>query len=160
MGALEHVLGRFIDAKRVDMDKRDYTEAVIEVGLAVLEEFDGDGGEVGDYPNRDTWLRFNYSRDDLIALVGDMDRSDVGKFVIEQMGDSESGLGEEDEIGTQWASVNAIIGFDYSSAALTLRFRQDIGGGPVDCTCWVRYAEGDGDDMQAIAAFLESTPGA
>ena len=67
--ALEYVLCRFIDIKRDAMLKSELSDAMVEAGLAVLEEFEDSEIESGTYPNRDIWFRFQYSHDDLVDLL-------------------------------------------------------------------------------------------
>jgi hypothetical protein len=153
--ALEHVLCRFINIKRDAMAESELSEAIYETGIAILEEVDGEEPAADTYPNRDIWLRFQFSRDDLIELVEDKSAAaDFDQFKIEYSGDAEWGDAEEIDEGGRWVTVKSYIVFDYSSAALTVRFARSLLGGPIDCLCWVTYAEGDGDDVKRVAAVM------
>jgi hypothetical protein len=152
--ALEHVLCSFIDAKRDKMQESDLSNAIYEVGIALLEETDDQEAEKGSYPNRDIWLRFEHDLNDLLCLSTDAVKSkdEINQFKIEMVEGGEWGDDEEDDaIPGRWASVKSYITFAYSSAALTLRFSRSMLGGQVDCTCWVQYAEGDGEDVKMAA---------
>ncbi len=153
--ALEYVLCHFINLKRDAMVKSAISDALVDVGLALLEQSDGATEIDGAYPNLDTWLRFNFSHADFVSRASDKAlAAEYPRFEILQLDDSEWGVDDAGGIGSQWVCVKAPIVFDYSSAALTLRFTQDVIDQSVDCLCWVTYAEGDGDDVSAIAAAL------
>jgi hypothetical protein len=152
---LEKILVTFIDQKRAEMSKCSYVEALVEVADSALRELDGLPEPAAGWPNMETWLRFNYSRDDLLALAKKGAASDVGAFYIEQSGDSQGGVEEQEDGGRDWFTLETVVSFDWSTAALTLRFSPDADSGVIDCLCWVRYAEGDGDDVRRAAELLK-----
>jgi hypothetical protein len=152
---LEKILVTFIDLKRADMSKCSYVDALVEVADSALRELDALPEPAAGWPNRDTWLRFNYSRDDLLDLSETATGSEVGAFCIEQIGDSQGGVEEQEDGGRDWFTIETVVSFDWSSAALTLRFSPDTDSDVIDCLCWVRYAEGDGEDIKRIAELLK-----
>jgi hypothetical protein len=159
--ALEYMLRRFIDLKRDQMLESELSEAIFEVGMALLEEVDDQEARPGTWPNRDIWLRFEFDLDDLtsMAAVAAKAGEDIDQFRIEMVEDCEWGDDEdEDAIASRWVSLKSCIIFSYTSAALTLRFSRSLLGGPVDCTCWVSYAEGDGDDLKMAARAMGWKP--
>jgi hypothetical protein len=153
--ALEQILLTFIDLKRTDVSTCSYADALVEVADSALRELDSLPEPAAGWPSRDTWLRFEYSRDDLLALVDGGSESDIGAVCIEQMDDSQGGVEEEEDGGRDWFSLETVVSFDWSTAALTLRFSPDPENDLVDCLCWIRYAEGDGEDVKQVAALLK-----
>jgi len=180
--ALEFVLGHVIDAKRDAMAASSVSEAVFESALVLIDGMDDKQAAPGAYPHFDIWMRFAVSHDDYLAQVADKDAAgDVVRFEIEQLEDAEHGIvgdtGDDDEdaagtpVGTpvepqpdcgedgDWrVFIKSVLMFHYSAASLALQFTQGPLGGPIKCTCWVCYAEGDGDDLVMAAGHLGYRP--
>ncbi len=169
--ALEYVLTHFINAKRDAMAEASVSEAVFESSLVMIEELDGKEATHGTYPDYDVWMRFAFSHYDYLARATDRSAAgEVPRFEIEQAEAAEHGIvgeGEDDdgtdddaaepergEEGDWWVFVRSYLALHYSGAALALRFTQGPLGGPVYCTCWICYAEGDGADLGAAARGL------
>ena len=149
--ALERVLGHFIDVKRGAMAESDVYLAVAEGNLGVLDEFEGREAADDASPNRDIWLRFRASRDDLVAAARDPEAAaGLGRFEISQADDSSSGV-EDDRL---WIAIDVHLMLDWTNAAMILRFLPDDASGAIACQCWVHMAEGDGKDLEAAAALL------
>ncbi len=158
-GALEYVLCRFIDMKRDAMSTSVLSDATIEDIFAAVDAYDGKIPDQGVYPNRDIWMGFDYSRDDLIAMAADPGSiADLGKFQIQQSGDAESGTGEDSDDGGHWVLIKTLMVLNYTAATLSLRFSQGALPDAIFCTCWVNYAEGDGGDLKTVAALLGLAP--
>lgn len=152
--ALEYVLGLLIDAKRNAMANASMDDAIIESGFAILDEADGTA-EGRPYPNRDIWLRFKVTAEGFPALV-----DAPVPLIVDPMDDAVWGQDSTEGDGTNWVTVRSALTASYSSAAITFRFTQAPEGGPIACTCFVTYAEGDGEDIRDLAAHLGFGDGA
>ena len=151
---LENVLGVFIDRKRDELATSDFMAALYQSGLLVL---DGAEDKYPDLEGEDRekfrdyliWQGFDYSLDDLSQSA-----RAIEKFAIERAGDDSCDLGYESQENLCWSNMAGWMTLRQFAMSLTVHFTTSQFDDRIACQCWIRYIEGDADEVVELSRLL------
>jgi hypothetical protein len=145
--ALEEVLAHFVRGKQRQMAEVDFHDALYESACLDLDEMEDEPPEDAGrrYPKHAAWFTFDVRLEDLPGSPP------VEKFSIE-LAESTSFSEPDEHTYTSVLEVYMLFGYD----ALSIMFRFIKEPKALFCECIVKYAEGDGDEVTALAEYLRS----